>query len=320
MAYEIPEDIPWADIADSWPAAEEALARLDQRLADSDLREAWMSRAHFRETCAALWLEGEIVALEDLVLHDGETAPTLPSRTLFQARSVLLSRRAISRTPPGEILTFEGIWALQERRQQVECPPGCEELIDFDPEWDEGARLREWLSLLKDLEALPALPATAVALKAWHDLEPFQNASATLGRLLVPALLWQRRKTDGSVLCLSLGFQQRSWIYNPQRPLARWMTDFFDAVTLAAEMGLEEHHRLRLAQQLIAQRIAGHRRNSRLPALGQLILAQPLVSVPMAAKALDMTQQGVAGLMHELTGAGVRELTGRGRYRAYGVL
>ncbi|MDQ0995118.1 hypothetical protein QFZ34_000295 [Phyllobacterium ifriqiyense] len=66
-------------------AAEDALARLDERIArKSDLNESsrrygdgltrenegWIARSHFMEACNALWLAGELVHVEDLVLHD----------------------------------------------------------------------------------------------------------------------------------------------------------------------------------------------------------------------------------------------------------
>ena len=53
-------------------AAEDSLARLDERLGSSLIREGWIGRTHFKDACASLWLQGELVHLEDLVLHDAE--------------------------------------------------------------------------------------------------------------------------------------------------------------------------------------------------------------------------------------------------------
>ena len=53
-------------------AAEDALARLDERLRSSPVRAGWIARTHFDDACANLWLAGELVHLEDLVLHDAE--------------------------------------------------------------------------------------------------------------------------------------------------------------------------------------------------------------------------------------------------------
>ena len=45
---------------------------------------------------------------------------------------------------------------------------------------------------------------------------------------------------------------------------------------------------------------------------------RPLVSVPLAAKELKVSPQAVESMLKEL--GTVRELTGRGRYRAWGIL
>src|SRR5215207_7373769 len=70
MAYVIPNPLPWRTLAGPLVAAEDALARLDERLGPSPIREGWISRTHFVDACASLWLRGELVHLEDLVLHD----------------------------------------------------------------------------------------------------------------------------------------------------------------------------------------------------------------------------------------------------------
>lgn len=319
MAYELRDKLPWETIADSWQAAEEALAQLDQRLADSPLRAAWMNRAHFREACAALWLEGEVVSLEELVLHDAETAPTLPSQALFRARAVLLSRRAIARQGPAETLSREGLLGLQERRFQLGRTE-VSEVLDHDPDWGAEERLAEWREVLGRLDDLPALPAAALAFKAWQDIEPLQYGGPAIGRLAVSVMLWQRGKIQGPVLCLNLGFRQKSWVYRHNIRLAEWMRTFFEAVTAAAKQGMDEHSRLVLASELIARRAQGRRQTSRFEAMGQLLLEHPLVSAPMAAEKLGISQQGAANLLKEHALSGVRELTGRARFRAYAII
>ena len=47
-----------------------ALARLDERIACSPVGQGWIERSHFTDACASLWIDGELVHLEDLVLHD----------------------------------------------------------------------------------------------------------------------------------------------------------------------------------------------------------------------------------------------------------
>lgn len=47
-----------------------ALARLDERVARSAVGAGFLERSHFADACASLWIDGELVHLEDLVLHD----------------------------------------------------------------------------------------------------------------------------------------------------------------------------------------------------------------------------------------------------------
>ena len=52
--------------------AEDALSRLDERLRVSPIREGWIARTHFIDACASAWIDGELVHVEDLVLHDAK--------------------------------------------------------------------------------------------------------------------------------------------------------------------------------------------------------------------------------------------------------
>src|SRR4051812_42891189 len=65
MAYVIPDPLPWTALAGPLAAAEDALARLDERLGASPIREGWTSRTHFMDACGSLGLQGELVHLED---------------------------------------------------------------------------------------------------------------------------------------------------------------------------------------------------------------------------------------------------------------
>lgn len=57
-----------------------AVARLDKHIARSPVGEGWIECSHFSDACALLWIDGELVHLEDLVLHDAtrdiRTPPT----------------------------------------------------------------------------------------------------------------------------------------------------------------------------------------------------------------------------------------------------
>jgi hypothetical protein len=82
--------------------ATEALARLDERVRTSPVRDGFVERQNFADAAAALWLAGELVHTEDLVLHDAHMDIRTPTHELTRAHAVLRARRRILRkSPPG---------------------------------------------------------------------------------------------------------------------------------------------------------------------------------------------------------------------------
>lgn len=60
--------------------------------------------------------------------------------------------------------------------------------------------------------------------------------------------------------------------------------------------------------------------STQLPELVDLFLSRPLVTVPLGAKLLKVTPTAVDLMLQPLGGALPRELTGRTRYRALGIV
>ncbi len=67
---------------------------------------------HFHDAAAALWLEGELVHLEDLVLHDAHMDIRAPTHELTRAHAVLRARRQILGAKAGWALSREGLLQL----------------------------------------------------------------------------------------------------------------------------------------------------------------------------------------------------------------
>ena len=96
--------------------AEDALARLDERLRKSPVREGFIARTHFLDACASsLFLEGDLVHLEDLVLHDAEKDVRSPTHALTRAHAVLRARRRVASAEPGWALSASGLGRLRGR-------------------------------------------------------------------------------------------------------------------------------------------------------------------------------------------------------------
>lgn len=370
-SYKIPDPLPWAQLAGPLAAAEDALARLDERLAKSPIRDGWVARTHFTDACASLWLEGELVHLEDLVLHDAGMDVRAPTHELTRARAVLRTRRRIADAKPDWALSPAGLDSLRggggeghrKRNGSVAGENGeladDEEFVDpapadapdalfadafaaidaavartertlagetlrqgerdplvYDLDWDEDARLEDWQRVVDQTRKLPPALAAAITADAWDRIEPLQHMP-WLGQLLAAALLHGRGKTRTHLACLHAGLKtiprERR---RPLDPAARLMIQL-EAITAAATAGLKDHDRWLNQRTLLARKLVGRRTTSKLPALLDYILARPIASAGMIAAELKITPRAAQDLVAEL---GLREATGRGRYRAWGIL
>ena len=356
-----------------------ALARLDERVARSPVGSGWIERSHFADACASLWIDGELVHLEDLVLHDAGHDIRTPTHELTIARDVLRARRRIAGQPPGWALSPEGLNGLRGAGADTDAVPANRNLtcsgapdregldtagrgegdamgtldplaaelaaIDavlarsetalaeartpgparardrdplvYDLDWNEDVRLDEWRIVLAECEGLPPVLRAIVLLDAWNVLQVLEHAP-WLGRLIAGSALRQAGiTTGGHLVAFNLGL--RSIPVDRRRHPRREtrLLAIANGLIAAAETGLKDHDRLALARQMMERKLAGRRSSSKLPELIELIMARPLVSAGMIAETLEVTTQAARRIVGEL---GLREMTGRGRFRAWGIV
>ncbi len=366
--------------------ASSALARLDERIARSPVGGEWLERQNFTDACASLWIDGELVHLEDLVLHDSLRDIRTPTHELTIARDVLRTRRRIADHPPAWALSEEGLrglrrpWARaslgdhgtvaadeavagvvdagagegpevdevdgeagddaldaelaaidallarsdaaikEARKPGPTSKPGRaaeKDPLVYDLDWDEDARLEEWRGVLRQSQDLPAVLQAIVALDAWNEIAVLQHAS-WMGRLLAASILRRAGITTGAHLAaVNLGLKTIPVDRRRHRNRENRLLAIAQGLIATAEIGLKEHDRLALARKLMERKLEGRRASSKLPELVELVMAKPLVSAGMVAKTLDVTPQGARRIVQEL---GLREMTGRGRFRAWGIL
>lgn len=350
-----------------------ALTRLDERIARSPVGQGWIERSQFTDACASLWIDGELVHLEDLVLHDATRDIRTPTHELTIARDVLRTRRRIAGQSPDWALSPDGVRMLRQTseiraagadgaeaagtiRRAVPADPEGEgddndsgnlpgvdyaaidallarsdaaieqakkpgrapaDPLVYDLDWDEDARLDEWRGVLRHVQDLPAALQAIVALDAWNELSVLQHAP-WLGRLLAASILRQAGITTGAHLAaINVGLKTIPVDRRRHRDRETRLLAIAHGMLSAAEIGLKEHDRLLLARTLFERKLEGRRTSSKLPDLVELVMAKPLVSAGMVAKTLEVTPQAARRIVLEL---GLREMTGRGRFRAWGIL
>lgn len=349
-----------------------------KRIARSPVGEGFVERSHFTDACASLWIDGELVHLEDLVLHDATKDIRTPTHELTIARDVLKTRRRIAAQPPGWALSADGLRSLrgqawpaashgtddamaidageldadaakeregavgddgvnaleaefaaidavlarsdaaieQARRPGRAGAPEKDPLV-YDLDWDEDERLEEWRGVLRQTQDLPAVLQAVVALDAWNALSVLQHAP-WLGRLLAASILRQAGLTTAAHLsAINLGLKTIPVDRRRHRDRETRLLAILGSIIAAAELGLKEHDRLLLARKMMERRLVGKRTSSKLPELIELVISRPLVSAGMIAKELAVTPRAALRIVEDL---GLREMTGRGRFRAWGVL
>ncbi|WNJ87961.1 RHE_PE00001 family protein [Bosea sp. 685] len=196
---------------------------------------------------------------------------------------------------------------------------GRKSLTLRDPSYDAAGRLERWLNVVEEGRALPATLAAALALDAWLWLEPSER-SGELGFVFAATLLRQRGLSLAHLPAIGLGLRRGKFRWSPHLALSVRISGLFAAFGEAAAFGQADLDRLSLARVVMLRRCEGRRGNSKMAELVDLFVASPLVTVQLAAAQLKVTPQAVEAMLKELGGSLPRELTGRKRYRAWGIL
>ena len=119
---------------------------------------------------------------------------------------------------------------------------------------------------------------------------------------------------------LAAGFKKSKFRPQGREGILEKLQGFCQMLEEAVEIANKDLERLILAQQLMNRVADKCRSNSSLPGLVDLFLSRPSLTVPLGAKVLKVTPKAVDLMLLQLGGALPRELTGRRRYRAWGIV
>ena len=322
--------------------AEDAVSRLDERVRACAFRQGWIARLDYAEGSAWGWTSGNIVSAEDLVLHEHAMDVRLPDQSLRASHGLVRARMKAARTGP-ELVSADGVnWLIGARKDPpMEDGVHARRSIEPDPadldRPDASTRLavrlhvlaqgttesaddgiEEWLELIQEHERdTPLLLHAAAALEAWTIIDPLPRR-ADIGPIIVAHWLRGRKRVQPHLLGIESGVRAHArkrrdaFSSAPAARLAYWLR----VIAEAADQGIAELHRLELARQVMSQHAQGRRSHSHLQSVIDLLLARPVVTAPLLAETLKVSQTSARRLVEAL-GSSVTEISGRSRFRAW---
>ena len=322
--------------------AEDAVSRLDERVRACLFRQGWIARLNYTEASAWGWTSGNIVSAEDLVLHDHAMDVRLPDQSLRASRGLVRARVKASKAGP-ELVSTDGVSWLIGARKDPPIADGFRASRSIEPDPADldrpdvsirlAARLRalaqgttesadegvaEWLGLLQEHEReVPLLLHAAAALEAWSIIDPLPR-HPYVGPIIVSHWLRGRKRVQTHLLGIESGVRAHArkrrdaFATAPAARLAYWLR----VIGEAADQGMAELHRLELARQVMTQHAQGRRSHSHLQSVIDLLLARPVVTAPLLAETLRLSQTSARRLVDAL-GSSVTEISGRSRFRAW---
>ncbi len=330
-------------------AAEDTVSRLDERTR-SPLGDGLCARLDFHEACAWAWNRGELVHLEDLVLHDEELDVRTPDQELTRTRVALRLWRRAGSIKPADLLSATGVRRLINPRRGMRsravsdllaaaggrsdllagdghAPPledGMTEIEDLLSRAaaitteDNDEALDQWFALEREVPtSWPALLRAALLLEAWVVVDPLPR-HGHIGAVLANALLQRSGRLRHHRLHVEIGRRRLTRdVRRPERQSGlRRLIWQLRAIAAGEAFALEEYDRISLARQVVSLGLVGRRSSSRLAEVIELFTDHPIVTASMISERLKVSQQAARSLVGQM-GASVVEVTGRARYQAW---
>jgi Fic family protein len=326
--------------------ANQALGRLDGIAAFLPATPLLLYMYVRKEAVLSSQIEGTQSSLSDLLLFEAEEAPGVPLDDVREVSNYVAAMdHGLARCQGGFPLSLRLLREIHaillaggrgEARDRGEfrrsrnwiggTRPGNAAFVPPPP--SEVARCMGDLEsfLHAETPAVPVLVKAGLAHVQFETIHPFLDGNGRLGRLLVTLLLRERGVLRDPLLYLSLYFKANRTAYYELLQAVRetgdwegWLDFFLNGVFETAKEAVDSARRILSIFEEDRRAIEGF---GRLAAsalrLHQLLQGKPLVTIPMAARALSLSRPTVANALARLGEAGIiRETTGRARGRAF---
>lgn len=179
---------------------------------------------------------------------------------------------------------------------------------------------------LHQRDLYPVLLRAAIAHVQFETIHPFLDGNGRLGRLLITLMLCEDRALTLPTLYLSLYLKTHRQTYYELLQTVRetgdweaWLAFFLEGVAATSRQGFETAHKLLALLSEDEKKIEGLGRGATTALrIHSDLKRHPLLSVPVAAKRLRISQPTIQAALGNLEKLGiVREITGRQRGRLY---
>ena len=178
--------------------------------------------------------------------------------------------------------------------------------------------LAEWERFLNEEPEMPPLVQCALMHYQFEAIHPYVDGNGRIGRLLIILFLYARRVLPKPLLYLSDYFERNRDAYmdhlyriSATGEWEPWLSFFLTGVAQQATDALERSRRIRQLQDKYRTLLQQKKESANAFRLLDSLFANPYITAPGAARALDVTHAGAQGIIDRLITSGVlRPLAG----------
>lgn len=174
--------------------------------------------------------------------------------------------------------------------------------------------LLDWEKFVNDEILMPPLVQCALMHYQFEAIHPYIDGNGRLGRLFITLLLCSKGVLTQPLLYLSAYFERERQAYydhlldvSVTGDWSRWIEYFLDGVIEQSRDALRRARSVRDLHENSRDLLQSHRESGNALLLLDRLFEQPIITVPEAAAALDISQAGARRILERLVGLGLVE-------------